>query len=257
MFIEAVDSVVDCKRRRSILRKLRRRRIEEKLFAEQHLTEEKHSLSMTSSLQVPSPSEDNILSPGSQDKIEENTQEVHLPKGDVRSKDVGNIQVSSQKGVISKDIPHVVTSDDTATGVILSDVAKGGISDEATKDGISGDAAHGLIPDDYKAGGVISDDVTKGVIFIDSTRDGISDDPKAKSEVPDDISVQVLSDDITPVVPGTDIPYSRYADVVGERLSQGTSVVARRRLGDLGINNETLRVLRVNPKLTIDTGKCR
>jgi hypothetical protein len=52
-------------------------------------------------------------------------------------------------------------------------------------------------------------------------------------------------------------PYApQYSDVVGERLSQGTSILTRRPLGDLRINNEAMRVLPVNPKLTIDTGEC-
>jgi hypothetical protein len=105
----------------------------------------------------------------------------------------------------------------------------------------------------------------------------------------DDVNV---SADTTRVMPCTDVPYSPlygnavgerfsqgttaiarrplgdlgindeaaysplYSDVAGERLSQGTSVIPRRPMGDLGINNETMRVLPVDPKLTIDTGEC-
>ena len=48
--------------------------------------------------------------------------------------------------------------------------------------------------------------------------------------------------------------FTRNNDVIGERLLQSVSVVDKKNLGYRKMEGETLRVLPVNPKLTIDTG---
>lgn len=48
--------------------------------------------------------------------------------------------------------------------------------------------------------------------------------------------------------------FTRNNDVIGERLLQSVSVVDKKNLGNRKMEGETLRVLPVNPKLTIDTG---
>ena len=134
----------------------------------------------------------------------------------------------------------------TAKSVILDDTTKGVVSDNTVRGVIPNNITHDEISQTVATGDVLPDTIVRGVISDDITGDGTSDDTAR----------DVLSDNMTRVLAGTNVPYSRNTDVVGERLSQGTCVMARGRLGELRMKSDALRVLPVNPKLTFDTGRC-
>ena len=165
-------TTIDCKRRKAILKELKQRRLEDELRNSQLLANQERPVLMTSSLDVESASEDEVLLPACKNTIEQSMSEVHLPKLDISHKQ------------------HKTT--------------------------VRGDS--------------VSHDITNEVLSTDRT---------------------------SRAVQSGNVPYSIYSDVASERLSNGTSMMTKRPpLRDVRIANETLRVLPVNPKLTIDTGKC-
>jgi hypothetical protein len=159
----------------------------------------------------------------------------------------------------------------TSRGLKSDDITLGVLSTDTTRTVPGTNVPYSLYTDaetTKTSRDVISDEITRGVLSTDTNRiiPGTNvlyslyteaDTTKtSRGAISDDITRGVFSADTTGIVPGTNVPYSLCTDIVGERLSQGTSVIARRPLGDLRINNEAVRVLRVNPKLTIDTGEC-
>ncbi|XP_028408296.1 uncharacterized protein LOC114530891 isoform X2 [Dendronephthya gigantea] len=290
--VTITEASVDCSRRKSILRKLQRKRLEEEMLAGKLL--QRHSLSTTTSLRVPTPSEDSLPSPGSTRICEAN---VQLPKIHIRSKQAERIKtLRDSTGRGSGDIAHEELSgditrridtrsnlvgrtkksidDDMTKGPMSDNINRGVLSGDVNRDELSGDITSRIntrlnlagstktSKDDDTAKRHMSDNINLEVLSGDINREGLSGD-QISGVLSDDSTRGMLSGDMTcTVLPGdkarfltgTNVPYSLCTDVFGERLSQGTSVLARRPLDGLGMKNEALRVLPVNPKLTIDTG---
>ncbi|CAB3984698.1 Hypothetical predicted protein [Paramuricea clavata] len=194
---------------------------------------------------------------------------------DVISDDItrGVLSTDTTRTVPGTNVPYSLYTEaettKTSRDVISDDITRGVLSTDTTRTVPGTNVPYSLYTEaetTKTSRDVISDDITRGVLSTDTNRiiPGTNvlyslyteaDTTKtSRGAISDDITRGVFSADTTGVVPGTNVPYSLCTDVVGERLSQGTSVIARRPLGDLRMNNEAVRVLRVNPKLTIDTG---
>lgn len=247
--VTITEASVDCRHRKSTLRKLQRKRLEKEILAGKLSRNQRHLLSVTSSHLVPAPSEDNLASPGSTQIYEA---DVQLPKIHVCSNLAGKIKTSRDyvgKGFVSDDTTHRVLSGNVARDELSGDITSK-INTRSNPTGSTETSRDGNMAKES-----VSDDITLGMLSGDVNREELSGD-LTRAMLSGDITGTVLPSGRTEVLPGTNIPYSRCTDVVGERLSQGISVMARRPLDDLGMKNEALRVLPVNPKLTIDTGKC-
>ena len=282
-----VDSVLtmDCQHRKSILRKLQKYRLEQKELASQMIANQERSLSLTSSLRAPSPSKDQMLSPAYQ-QTSKRTTGIHLPKIDTHSEQQERTKPSTDlvpagvtRGVLADDtiqaVPNTneVLAEETSvsvtrprgdlgmsqersksSGVISADVTRGALSDDTPQVVPSTDVPYLLHTD-------VVDERSEGATMLAKRSRGdlrMSEDRTKSSRgvISADVTRGMLSFDATKISPSTNVPYSLYTDVVGERLSQGTSMMVKRPGEDRRINNEAVRVLPVNPKLTIDTGKC-
>lgn len=289
-------SAMDCRRRKSILRKLQKYRLDQKELASQVIANQERSLSLTSSLRAPSPSEDQMVSPVHK-QTSKSTTDIHLPKIDIHSKQEERTKPSTDavsagvtRGVLSDDTTHVGPSTNVPyslyTDAVGEDLSEGtSVSVKRPRDDLE------ISQERSKSPGVVSTDVTCTVLSDDTTQVVSSTDvpyslytdvagersggttvlakrPRGDLRMSKDrtkssrgvisagVTRELLSFDTTQIAPSTNVPYSLYTDVVGERLSQGTSMMVKRPGEDRRIKNEALRVLPVNPKLTIDTGKC-
>ncbi len=265
-------ATIDSRRRKSILRKLQRQRLEQELAA-QLLDNQERSLSKTSlHVQVPIPCQDNLS---------QNLADVRLPMINNRSKPrelKHQKRTQTSRGATSDDMTCGVMSADTARAVpstnvpyslLYSDVVGERLSQGAPLTakiplgdvGISNEAQYSPLDDD-----VVGERFSQGAPLI--AKIPLSDVGISNEEylpLHDDVVDERFSQGTSVLARkylgdlgiNNETPYApQYSDVVGERLSQGTSILARRPLSDLRINNEAMRVLPVNPKLTIDTGEC-
>ena len=221
-------AAIDSKRRKYILKKLQRQRLEQESFQIQGpenvcrlLADRERSFSETTSLKLPTPSEDRLLSSES---------EIHLPKIGIHAKQEGLTRQKMTK--TSADATHVPGSN-APHSLRYSDVAG-----ERFLQGTS--AIAGKPFGDLG----INNETPYSPFCGDVVCGNFSQGPAAVVRRPfGDLGIN------------NEAPYSPlFSDVAGERLSLRTSVIPRRPLGDEGINNEAVRVLPVSPKLTVDTG---
>lgn len=249
------------------------------------MANQERSLSWTPSFRAPTSSEDQILSPLCRQSTGSKS-DAHLPKIDIQ-------RTKLPTGVISADVTRRVLSDGT-TQVVPSTSVPYSLQTDMVGEGLpEGTSVAVKRPrHDVRMSGRTESsgaDVTRAVLSYDTTQvvscttvpysyTDVSDerckgrtllverprgDPRmaeektksSKGVITDDVTRGMLSVDAAQMVPSTNVPYSLYTDVVGERLSQGTSMMVKRPGDDRRINNEALRVLPVNPKLTVDTGK--
>lgn len=307
-FDEDIASI-DSKRRKFNLRKLQKLRLQATLRADLVLAKQQRSLSITSSLQVPTPSEDNILSSvsgptresltsqganayqistGTMDAFSSHQHVAVFPALNRACDSPGSKQTrDSSLSKRSGDLPVAANMRDFA-------VLKRARGRPGTVSG-SPSSVSKAANDDFSPPKLIRDSgvSTRTSDFATSRRDRDSptisfresESPVSKQTsdrtayihlpeinihskqaeetrtsrgviISDDISRGVMSVNPTQGVSGYNVVYSQHTDVVGERLSQGTSVLANRTLGDMAVSCEPLRVIPVNPKLTIDTGEC-
>ena len=279
-------STIDCRRRKSTIRKLQKYRLAQKELVSQMMANQERSLSWTPSFRAPTSSEDQILSPLCRQSTGSKS-DAHLPKIDIQrtklptgviSADVTrrvlsdgttqvvsstNVPYSLQTDMVCESLPertsvavkrprHDVRMSEDRTESSGADVTRAVLSDDTTEVVPSTD-----VPYSYTD---VSDERCKGrTLLVKRSRGDLRmAEEKTKSSkgvITDDVTRGMLSVDAAQITPSTNVPYSLYTDVVGERLSQGTSMMVKRPGDDHRINNEAVRVLPVNPKLTVDTGK--